>query len=125
MHGHSTSICDSGLGQHGGERAHPEQRSWLDVCCQFPLRSPMARRNDRRQTLRDALHPPPGYIWLAFCRACRRSTSLPVGALVRRYGELWAIDDALSVLRCVGCDKRDVEAHLVRLCDPGCPRRGW
>jgi len=48
---------------------------------------------------------------------------LPVRQLIRRYGDLYPVEDALISLRCDDCGSRGVTARLARLCDPGCPRQ--
>jgi hypothetical protein len=83
----------------------------------------MGRREDRRPRLREALTTPEGYVRLAVCSSCGRAAALPVGLLVARYGPLWPLEDALGVLRCVGCGERGADTRMVRLCDRGCPRQ--
>lgn len=46
---------------------------------------------------------------------------LPVAALLKRFGELLLIEEALSDIKCAECGKSDAEAKTMQLCDPGCP----
>lgn len=56
------------------------------------------------------------------CRSCGHQATLPVDALIRRFGELQPIGFALQHLRCTRCEASDVEWRMARLCDPGAAR---
>lgn len=60
---------------------------------------------------------------MARCQACGHQATLPVAALLKRWGELHLVEFAMNSLRCSACDQQDVAQVLVRLCDPGCPRQ--
>lgn len=66
---------------------------------------------------------PPGWIRLAQCQACGHQGTLPVDALLRRWGELQLVEFAMQSLRCSACGARDVRHTMIRLCEPGCPRQ--
>lgn len=77
-------------------------------------------RQPRLASLRDT---PKGWLRLATCTRCGRQGTLPIEALIRKNGELAMVEFALLGLACSGCGNRGATASMVRLCDPGCPRR--
>jgi hypothetical protein len=44
-------------------------------------------------------------------------------ALIRKHGELALVELALVGLKCSACGGYGADEGLVRLCEPGCPRR--
>lgn len=68
--------------------------------------------------------PVNGWIRLAVCGSCGHQAPVPVDRLVRRYGDLLPVDEALMRLRCARCGKLgEVTLRHVRLCEPGCPKQ--
>lgn len=89
-----------------------------------PYTRAMAARNPHRiPRLYSLRTTPPGFVRLAVCRNCGHMAPLPLRDMIRRYGELFPIDEVLWRLRCEDCRAREVEMRLARLCDPGC--RNW
>ena len=82
---------------------------------QLPIR-------DRLRRLRNLTSVPPGNVWMAKCR-CGHLAPLPVASLIKKHGELFPLDRALSRVRCTLCGHiGTAEAKLLRLCEPGCGR---
>lgn len=83
----------------------------------------MGKDHTRQPRLRSLRQTPPGWIRLARCQGCGHQATLPIEALIRRWGELHLVEFALHSLRCTACGARDVRHSMLRLCDPGCPRQ--
>ena len=82
-------------------------------------RIPIHDRHRRLCHLKDALG---GHIWMAKCK-CGHLAPLPVASLIARYGELYAVEQAMFRVRCTDCGKAGTaEVKLIRLCEPGCGR---
>ncbi len=78
---------------------------------------------NRQPRLASLRNTPDGWLRLATCTRCGRKATLPIEALIRKNGELAMVAFALLDLACSACGNRGATASLVRLCDPGCPRR--
>ena len=77
---------------------------------------------DRHSRLRNLREAPRGNVWMAQCR-CGHLAPLPVASLIKRYGELFPIDQAMFHVKCSACGKSGTaERKLLRLCEPGCGR---
>jgi len=84
----------------------------------------MGNRNpDRIPRLHALRSVPPGFVHMVRCRRCQHMAPLPLRELIRRHGELIAVEAALLCLRCEKCQAAAAELLLARLCDPGC--RNW
>ena len=82
-------------------------------------RIPIHDRHCRLRNLQDA---PRGNVWMAKCR-CGHLAPLPVAALIKRYGELLPIEQAMFHAKCSACGKSGTaEAKLLLLCELGCGR---
>ena len=78
--------------------------------------------HDRHRRLRNLRDTPPGNVWMGKCK-CGHLAPLPVAALIRRYGELFPIEQAMFHVKCSACGKSGTsETKLLRLCEPGCGR---
>lgn len=73
--------------------------------------------------LRSLRQPGPGFLWLAVCEECSHAGGLPVRQLIKRFGELFPVEQAMFKLRCDECGSSKVAHRLARLCDRGCPRQ--
>ena len=85
----------------------------------------MSRSLDRQPHLRIWAADRPGYIVMGVCTKCRRVAPFPIDALIKRFGEIYPVEQALMKLHCAGCQTwgRDIEPRWFRLCDLGCPRQ--
>ena len=82
----------------------------------------MAHIHDRYSRLRNLQDAPRGNVWMAKCR-CGHLAPLPVAVLIKRFGELFPIEQAMFHVKCSSCSKSGMaEAKLLRLCEPGCGR---
>ena len=84
---------------------------------------PRMRGSGRQTRLANVRDTPAGWIRLVRCVACGHQASLPVDALIARYGELQPLEFVLQRLSCTRCSGREVEYRLARLCDPGCGKQ--
>jgi hypothetical protein len=82
-----------------------------------------ARNPDRTPRLHTLRSVPPGFVRMVRCQHCGHMAPLPLRELIRRHGELIAVEAALSSLRCEHCQTFGAVLMLARLCDPGC--RAW
>jgi hypothetical protein len=64
-----------------------------------------------------------GWIQIAAC-PCGHMAPIPVDRLIKRYGELLPVDQAMMRLRCAKCGEvGTAKAKNMRLCEPGCPKQ--
>jgi hypothetical protein len=73
------------------------------------------RNPDRLSILASVRVTPPGCTRRARCLACGHDVSLPVDALLDRWGGHTTLDEAIYSLRCSACGARDVEHILTRV----------
>ncbi len=59
---------------------------------------------DRHARLRNLQDIPRGNVWMAKCR-CGHLAPLPVASLIKRYGELFPIEQAMFHVKCSACGK--------------------
>lgn len=78
---------------------------------------------NRHPRLHSVRETPRGWIRLATCNARGHKGPLPVQQLIRKYGELEAVEFALVTLKCTAFGERGATATIIRLCEPGCPRQ--
>ena len=123
--GRSTPI--GALVQRAGHYGHPCSTLQLGLQCSLFLlcshlwqQSKGSRYPDRIPSLRFLCRTAHGFVRTAICLNCRHMAPLPIRNLVRRFGELYPIDEALMTLRCEECGQSKVEARLIPLCEPGC-----
>ena len=65
----------------------------------------------------------PGWVQVAVC-LCGRTAPIPVDRLIKRYGELMPVEQAMTRLRCAKCGEIGTAEHkAMRLCEPGYPRQ--
>lgn len=57
------------------------------------------------------------------CQNCGHAVPLALRELIRWFGELYPIEEALTRLRCDECQATKVKMNMARLCEPGC--RYW
>ena len=77
---------------------------------------------DRYHRLRNLKAVQPGNVWMAKCR-CGHLAPLPVATLIKKHGESFRIDAAMSQVRCTACGRiREAKAKLFPLCELGCGR---
>ena len=75
----------------------------------------------RLRNMRDLAAP--GWIQVGFC-PCGHMAPIPIDRLIRRYGELMPVEQAMMRLRCAKCGEiGTVRPRTMRLCEPGCPRQ--
>ena len=84
------------------------------------MSGPGAARLRRLRSLREVA---PGWLWVAPRHGCGHRGALPAAQLVARWGDLPPVEAALARMHCGTCKRCEVEARLLRLCDPGFPRQ--
>ena len=78
---------------------------------------------NRQPKLASVKDTPDGWLRLATCTHCANVGVLPAAAMIRKHGELHMLEFALVGLKCSSCGGHGATHSMVRLCDPGCPRR--
>lgn len=77
---------------------------------------------DRLPRLRNLAKPPAGHVVMLRYK-CGHLAPLAVASLLRRYGELFPVEQALFHVACSACGKMgQAEVRTMRLCEPGCGR---
>ena len=83
----------------------------------------MGRNLNRQPRLISLKDTPHGWIRLAICTTCGHRGPLPAKQLIRKHGELAVVEFALMGIKCSECGGRGASASMIRLCEPGCPKR--